>query len=283
MSTIRRALTTAAVACLLALGACGTYNGPKAAPATEPVQTSVEIKDAVIVASSSGSARLTAKIVNHSDGPLELVSATADEQEAVVSLNNTTGSIPANAETSTGNINDPFSVRISDGAEPGIPMELALKFVRPDDPSDDLPPVTFTAPVVARSPANDDLLGVPSNAIKVKDAVIVVVPGQEKAYVGGSVVSTINDTAWTLPTAKNAQGEPVRYRHQTATGGPYGLTARKGRPLSFGGPPYRVPEAEQLGDADYFNAADVTVGETITVTIPFESGDVVASFKVIAE
>ncbi|MDX6277781.1 MAG: hypothetical protein QOJ72_1909, partial [Nocardioidaceae bacterium] len=35
-------------------------------------------------------------------------------------------------------------------------------------------------------------------------------------------------------------------------------------------------------DADYFDAKDVTIGEKITVTIPFQSGDVKAVFTVVA-
>ncbi len=118
----------------------------------------------------------------------------------------------------------------------------------------------------------------PNTEIKVVGAKIVVIHGQKKAYVGGATTGSITDNAWELPTATDAQGNPVEYRHQTATGGPYGWIVEAGKTIPFGGPPWTEGE----GDADYFNAKDVAVGETITVTIPFQSGDVVAAFKVVA-
>jgi hypothetical protein len=107
-----------------------------------------------------------------------------------------------------------------------------------------------------------------------------VVPGQKKAYVNGTVVSTIQDVAYELPSARDAKGQRVAYRHQTATGGPYGFVAQKGENVTFGvGPPYKEFSD---GDADYFNAKDVRIGEKLTVTIPFDSGNVEAVFTVVA-
>jgi hypothetical protein len=105
-----------------------------------------------------------------------------------------------------------------------------------------------------------------------------VIPGQKKAYIDGNVISTVTDGAYFPPTAVHSDGRPVKYRHQTATGGPYGLFADKNKVVTIGYPPYTTTQ----GDADYFDAKDVTIGEKITVTIPFQSGDVKAVFTVVA-
>lgn len=284
MFRTRRLLVASAICGLLALTACtGSDRPPQATPAKTPApRDQVEIKDAVLIASSNGSAILTAKVANRTGSQLGLLDAEFDGLTSVINVHGD-ATIAASRETTLGRFEeDSYRVQVLEDARPGTQVTGTLTFGPSDELHKELPPTKFTASVVARSADNDDLLGVPTNAIQVKDAVIVVVPGQKRAYVGGKVVSKINDLAGTLPTAVNAQGEPVKYRHQTATGGPYGISADKKTDVTFGGPPYRVPEAEQIGDADYFNSADVAVGETITVTIPFQSGDVTAAFRVIA-
>ncbi|MFI5428953.1 hypothetical protein [Aeromicrobium sp. UC242_57] len=255
----------------------------KATPATAPPRSDVEVRDAVFIADTSGHALLTAKVTNRTDTELGLLSADLPDQDGLLIMDRSHGPIKGHATTSIGRIDDTYLAAMIEGAEPGTDVTVTLTF---EDlatiPAVELPPISLTAPVIARSPDNDDLLGVPPDAITVKDGVIVVVPGQERAYVDGTITSKIDDMTWGLPTAKNAQGKTVAYRHQTSTGGPSGLTARTGEPTRIGGPPYRVPDPEQIGDADYFDAADVTVGETITVTIPFQYGDVIARFKVMA-
>jgi hypothetical protein len=113
----------------------------------------------------------------------------------------------------------------------------------------------------------------------VHDGVIVVVPGQAKAYIDGWFESTIDDLTEIRPTAAPRRGKSIEILHQTATGGPSGFSARAGQRSLLGYPPYL--DREPHGDADYVRAAEVTVGETYRVTFRFPSGDVVAKFKVV--
>ena len=137
----------------------------------------------------------------------------------------------------------------------------------------------MTIPVVARTAPYDSVVGKNGNPyIHVEGGKIVVIPGQQKAYIDGNVISFVTDASYTLPTAVDPEGNPVRYRHQTATGGPYGLFADRKKVVTIGYPPYTTTK----GDADYFDAKDVRIGEKITVTIPFQSGDVKAVFTVVA-
>ncbi len=187
--------------------------------------------------------------------------------------------IQPGAMVTTGNIGDPVRIRILRAASLGKDVRLHLEF-RTEDPPAPIVTVSLNVPIVERSSKYAEVAGDgPNTAIKVENARIVIVPGQKKAYVNGTVVSTIDDNAYEHPTAKDADGIPVAYLHQTATGGPYAFGAVKAYKREIGaGPPYK----ETGGDADYFNAKDLTVGETITVTISFSSGDVIVPFKVVA-
>lgn len=281
-----RLFSAAVAVCLLAVGGCGTYD--RSAEPVTPPRAAVEVNDPVLVANSDGTATLTATVVNTTKYPVTLNSGGAGDPAGLdqpsLMVFSTNADLAPHANTHIGGLSDPIRVRLPSAPVPGSTIPLWLSFDSWDNPVEsELPEITFMAPVIARTAAQSQVAGDgPNPDIRVKDAVIVVVPGQKKAYIGGTVVSTIKDVAWTLPTAMNSQGQPVAYRHQTATGGPYGMSADKKTQVPFGGPPFRVPEAEQMGDADYFNADDVTVGEVITVTIPFQSGNVVAKFKVVA-
>ena len=271
---------------LFVLASCGSESDPtKTAPKPSTSATpraDVEVLDAALVMNDDGSATLSAQIVNHTDDPRELGDVTFSDldapQEAIRRFGIAAHSIQPGATATTGNTGDPVRIRIARDVSPGDAVSLDLRFDA--DPITGYKMVTLKVPVVARSPKYDAVAGdEPNTAITVENARITVIPGQRKAYVDGTVVSTITDGAFDLPTAVDADGKVVAYRHQTATGGPYGIEAVKGERTEIGnGAPYKEGE----GDADYFNAEDVTVGETITVTIPFQSGDVIVPFKVVA-
>jgi hypothetical protein len=273
---------------LALLASCGTESDPPAkATATSTSSANhrddIEVLDAVLVMNDDGSATLSARIVNHSDAAREMSSAFVGEipnegaTMRVFPANKNV--IPAGGEATTGGASDPVRIRVTKSPEAGAKLPVSLEF-----DFEAARTITTIVPVVARTPTYDDVAGnKPNTAIKVLGAKIVVVPGQKKAYVGGSTTGTITDQAWELPTAVDAKGHPVEYRHQTATGGPYGILVEAGKTIPFGGPPWVVSEDEPQGDADYFNAKDIKVGETITVTIPFQSGDVVTAFKVVAD
>lgn len=280
----------ALAACLLLLASCGSESDPPDEASAEPSPTvgashhgKIDVLGAVLVMNRDGSATLSARIVNHTTvsreiGYAEFSDLDADSETIRLFGIRTHTMIQPRASATTGNIGDTVLIRIARDIAPGKDVPLELRFDTDDATSSATVPLKV--PVVARSAKYAQVAGdEPNTAIKVENARIVVLTGQKKAYVNGTVVSTIDDAAYELPTAKDAAGKGVPYRHQTATGGPYALVAEKGKKNDIGsGPPYRLTE----GDADYFNAKDLTLGETITVTIPFESGDVIVPFKIVA-
>jgi hypothetical protein len=267
---------------LLLLTACGSESEPR--PKAEPSSTAtpradVEVLDPVLVRNDNGSATLSAKIVNHTDGVVAISNAYFDDNRPdgpqLRVFRSSAFAVAADGKATLG-LEAPATVRIANSPDAGT-VAFTLEFDNEDGGWYSIP---LTVPVVERTSAYADVTeSKPITSITVEKARITVLPGQRKAYVDGTVVATINDVAWELPTAVDADGRPVAYRHQTATGGPYGIAAQKGKKLEIGG---GAPYLEGEGDADYFDAKDVTVGETITVTIPFQSGDVVVPFKVVA-
>jgi hypothetical protein len=277
---------------LLLLASCGSESEPRAKATATPTPTvgasqrgDIDVLDAVLVMNDDGSATLSAQIVNHTDEPREIGNVTLSDLDVVGEPIRRWGiathsMIKPGATATIGNIDDLVRIRVARDVAPGKDVGLDVR-LDPADMTTGYVMVTLKVPVVTRSAMYDGVAGnQPNTAIKVEDARIAVLPGQRKAYVNGAVISTITDWAYELPTAVNSDGKPVAYQHQTATGGPYGMEAKSDKKVEIGmGPPYKEFTG---GDADYFDATDVTVGETITVTIPFESGDVVVPFKVVA-
>lgn len=106
-----------------------------------------------------------------------------------------------------------------------------------------------------------------------EDARIVVRPGIECAYVGYTLFGDGEPFRATLEdiTAVGPDGRPIDWKHQTATGGPAEITNSSGRQVvTPDGAECGVPGG---GDADYFDARDVEVGETILVTFRFFDDD----------
>jgi hypothetical protein len=158
---------------------------------------------------------------------------------------------------------------------------LTINHVTGGEPEDDDAPwlmVHGLRSEVAIEPEVPTSIGANTD-ITVHDAKIVVVPGQEKAYLGGWIESTIDDLTFGRPTATGPRGRIIEYLHQTATGGPSEVVAIAGKRTPLNQPPYL--DDVVLGDADYVRASDVEVGQKITVTMRFPSGDVVTKFNVV--
>lgn len=274
---------------MLLVASCGSESAPPKKPAPTPTvgashRGHIDVLGAVFVMNDNGSATLSARLVNHTDDAAAISDAYFDGEQpsewALRVFRSDHNVIVPNGKTALGGEDGPATIRVAHAPEAGDVVPFTLAFGSADEPGMSTNTIVLKVPVIERSAEYDTVAGnEPNTAIKVENARITVVPGQKKAYVDGTVVATISDGAWELPTAVDADGKPVAYRHQTATGGPYGISAEKGRRLEIGsGPPYEEGE----GDADYFDAKDVTVGETISVTIPFQSGDVIVPFKVVA-
>jgi hypothetical protein len=254
---------------------------------TSQVKTGVEVKDPVLVSNDDGGATLSATLLNHTDAAVTINSATggrADDYDAPVMLVYGTRSrvslAPGDA-VRIGGMGDSFRLRFADRVQVGSTLPVTISFQGAGPRFEPNPPkTTIIAPVVARTAKRADVANNgPNDEITVRDATIVVVPGQAKAYVAGYLESSITDMAEMRPTATRSKGQPIEYLHQTATGGPYGIFTQPGQKTYLSRPPYL--ETDPQGDADYFRASDVEIGEKITVTMRFPSGDVVTKFKVV--
>lgn len=280
------------VAGVLALTSCTSTSDPVDAVTATPRPTigashrgDIDVLAAVLVMNRDGSATVSARIVNNTDQPRTIGDVTlrdpGDGEYPLRSFGLQAHSMIDPGETvTTGNIGDPVRIRMFRDVTVGQEVPLDFRFDAEDTSFAELT-VSLDVPVVPRSETYADVVGEkPNTAITIENARIVVVPGQKKAYVNGTLVSTIDDQAYDVPTAKNSAGKSVAYLHQSATGGPYGIFATKSEASEIGmGPPYTD---HGVGDADYLNADDLTIGETITVTIRFGSGDVIVPFTVVA-
>ncbi|GAA3516465.1 hypothetical protein GCM10022234_09590 [Aeromicrobium panaciterrae] len=276
-----------AVVTLVALitASCG-----RETPPPPPAPGTVEVRDAVFVLNPDGSATLSAKVINTTKDSYQLsyvpyASTKGNELDDIrVRFFDPRTVYPPEKAGTIGDLGDKTQIRLAPAPAPGTRVTLTLGFglTEEEQPEDELLAelnVTVDVPVVTRTPTFDSVLGAQANtAITIEDGKIFVIPGQRKAYLDGKVISDIHDCAYEIPTKAVADdGRRVDYQHQTATGGPYGICTEPGKVATIGYPPYTEGE----GDADYFDAKDLTIGEKITVTIPFESGDVEGVFTVV--
>lgn len=256
---------------------------PSARATTAAVEKVVEVRDPVLVVNDDETATLSATLVNHTGRALVINDAVGgmpgSYAPTLLGYSGTPRAIlQPGVPTTVGQVGDPFRYRFRDRVEVGsiLPITLDLAKARYGRPAAD---VTFAAPVVARTA---EYAGVANNgpnaAISVADGVIVVVPGQEKAYVGGSFESTITDMTEIRATGASPTGADVEILHQTATGGPSGYFVEAGS-TPLGRPPY--VDSAIPGDREYVRARDVEIGQTITMTFRFPSGDVVGTFEVV--
>lgn len=281
MRAARRALVCAVA--LVGLAACGfddQTNQQYQAAVGANHRGAIDVLDAMFVLNKDGSATLSATVINHTSFRLDYNSLTAQDHSGVDLLIHSFGraKLPQEHSVRLGRAAG-VEARLGPGVEAGRYVNATLDFTYSAGDLFEDKDVTMLVPVVARTATYDSVVGNrPNTSIRVQGGKIVVIPGQKKAYVDGNVISTVDDVAYELPTAVDSRGITVKYRHQTATGGPYGLVADKNRVVPIGSPPYTT----SLGDADYFDAKDVRIGEKITVTIPFQSGNVKAVFTVVA-
>lgn len=111
-----------------------------------------------------------------------------------------------------------------------------------------------------------------------ENARIVVEAGEKRAYVGYTIVAHGEGqyASYADVRAVGSGGRKLKWKHdQQDRNGSDDIIAGT-RPIVV------EPRSEPGGDAAYFDASDVRVGETVRVTIPFPAGSVVAPFKVIA-
>jgi hypothetical protein len=244
----------------------------------------VEVREPVLVMNDDGTATLSATLINHTKKALTVNHATGgelDDDDApwlLVHGQNSRSSVEPGVPETIGGVDDEYRIRLSDPVRVGsiLPITIVFQLVEGFGIG---APATVHAKVVARTAAYERVANNgPNNDIAVRDGIIVVVPEQAKAYLGGQFESTIEDMTELRPVVEPRLGQDIEVLHQTATGGPSGFFARPGT-YPIGQPPYLdngVP-----GDREYVRASEVTAGQTITVTFRFPSGDVVGRFRVV--
>jgi hypothetical protein len=254
--------------------------------ASVAVKPLVEIVEPFLVINTDGSATLSATLISHHTGPLVINEATNGLQgdgEAPRMILHGTGSdaiLRPGVPVRIGGLGDGYRLRTHDRVQAGSTLPIALSVSSRQGLFTDGPVVTAVAPVVARTSAHADVAdNGPNTDISVHGATIVLVPGQDKAYIGGWIESTIDDVTELRPVGRLPGGRPIDVLHQTATGGPSGFYAQASQRMPLGGPPY-VDDGEG-GDADYVRSSEVRAGQTVTITIRFPSGDVVGRFRVV--
>ena len=125
-------------------------------------------------------------------------------------------------------------------------------------------------PTCHKRPDIRKYLDVNATPPRFENARIVVRPGEARAYVGYTLIDDVGQLFVRQEdiTASHADGRPVDWSHQTATGG----SSEIGTDGTMGVEPATdVSPYELVGDADFFNAADLTIGETVTVTFRFRA------------
>ena len=237
----------------------------------------VEVEDPVLVSNTDGTATLSATLVNRTDSTVFITNEFgADEREPLALLVYDSGreaKLQPGVPFRIGRTEDGYWIRTAERVTVGASYKIGVEFSGEGLVKVGAPSLTIDAPVVARSSTYDDVVNNgPNRDITVTGGVVVVVPGQEKAYIGGRISNPLNDGVYSArPTAVDSRGRSVAWLHQTATGGPGGLALSE--------PPYLDDGTSR--DADYFLAKDVVVGDTITATIQYPSGDVIARFAVV--
>lgn len=277
MLKIQRLITAAAIVGLLS--ACGTV------PNSSSSRHDIELDDPVLVRNSDGTATLSATIINHTDRSISLNDAGLGDPDSLtmtyLAVYGHDADLAPGSITHIGDTDDPIRIRLRESTNLATATPLWLSFA--NDDTSDLSTPLLTARLVERTSEHADVAGEgPNTDIQVNGGKIVKVPGQARAYVTGSITGSIDDVAYKIPTATYADGRPIEWRFQTATGGPYGIFVDKSKPTTLGSTaPFLQPETDIGGDADYFRAADLTLGEVVTVKIAFQSGDVIAKLEVV--
>lgn len=127
--------------------------------------------------------------------------------------------------------------------------------------------VSMDDPTCDKRPDIRKRFAVEADAPQFENARIVVRPGQDRAYVGYTIIGR-GENLYAQPDSVRAvrpDGQAIEWKHQTITGGPPDIVASGRQTVEPG------TEAGG-GDADYVDASAVTVGETVRVTFEFIGG-----------
>jgi hypothetical protein len=280
VSTVRRRTAAAALAvtALLGVSACGTSFDAQTNKIYQPGvganhRGEVDVLGTLLVVNEDKSATISAGLINNSGAAQDLSSVTATtlaDKTLPVRGQKVKLPLPDNRLATLGGASDAGGWQVTNGVTAGGYVRLTFTF-------SDSAPVTIEAPVVARTSEYASVSGVaPSTSadgakqdntdITVSDAAFVI--DGEKAYLNATIESTLDQADHAKPTAEDADGKALNIKSQSSTGGPADVIAPPGGSLDLTG-------SATSGDGLYIDASAVTAGDKVTVTFPFESGDVV--------
>jgi copper(I)-binding protein len=255
------------------LGGCGKLPREKAAA------DGIAVSGAVLVTPKTGAGSLSAKVVNRSGRDDEIVGVSAMHGSTKLFVFQGGGGgwelLPAGRGRALGPAihGEPFVVR---GIEPGQTVQLTIRFKHAT-------PVTLKVPVVEDGPQYSTIFAYPLPTIS--NGRIVVRSSSPCAYVGYTIVSN-GGVQRTMPAdvvAVGPDGKKVAWKHQSATGGPGDIVAtEEPRVVEPAADDAGCEGRGQGGDADYVDAAAVTVGQTVEVEFEFPAGLVRVPFHVMA-
>lgn len=235
----------------------------------------VEVKDPVLVSNTDGTATLSATLINRTTDTVSVNNAWGADQPnpmALLSYPTSGVTLEPGKPVAIGATEDTYRVRTRDRVDQGLTYRIMLEFAGEGLVKVGAPPATFDVSVVPRTKEYDTVANNgPSTVVTVTKGIVVVVPGQDRAYIDGRTSNPTGDGVIAKPTAIDSRGRSVAWNHQTATGGPSGIAFANSSYLDDG----------TSRDVSYFLAKDVTVGDTIMVTFQYGSGDVVAPFRVL--
>ena len=242
-------------------------------------RSDIVITDAVLVAPRSGAASLSAKFANGTGQEDEIARISARRGVEPLSVYqpghgiHLIPGVPSVLSSSLGG--EMVVVRC---VEPGQSVRVTFTFMHAPDQSLDVP--------VVADAAKYEEVNVWRQLPTITNGRFVVVPGQRCAFAGftidghgGSQHASLDDITVTGP-----DGRDIAWKHVTATGGPADVFA-SAEPMDWAPAvmaPGEVCDEPGSGDADYIEAADVKVGETVTVAIEFPVGVVRAPFRIVA-
>ncbi len=110
-----------------------------------------------------------------------------------------------------------------------------------------------------------------SPAVTITDQRIVIVPALARGYLTGTFTSDVDDVSTDLPQAVDQDGRVIDVRSDADPR----ITVTAGERTAYGEQPFG-----RGSDAHYVDIASVVPGDLVTVTFPFDSGDVTADFPV---
>lgn len=277
-----RPIVTVAAAVIASALVTGCGNESDGPPSATPAPDGMVVTDAVLVTPETGAASLSAVVENTSgreDALVHVSAARGSTKLSVFQDRDVEAHTLAPGQQSVLSGADTFNPVVVRGVKPKETVLITMQFLH-------APTAVLEVPAVADGPEHQDVAVYSAPLPTITNGHFVVVPGQRCAFVGYTVDGhgEVQGTNLDRVTVAGPDGQKIDWKHVTATGGPSGFIAVE-KPISV--EPVVMKRGEicdkpGMGDADYVEASDVEVGQTLQVSVDFPAGVVTAPFRVVA-